>query len=87
MPAEDDSKQETESIPLFQMQGADCTNSKYSALKPGSQRFLLPIPAMDLCGIASPAETATTYTPESHYWNDHRIRTGVTNTASIAVPA
>lgn len=34
MPAEDDSKQETENIHLFQMQGADYTNSKHFALKP-----------------------------------------------------
>lgn len=34
MPAEDDSKQETQTIHLFQMQGADYTNSKYFALKP-----------------------------------------------------
>lgn len=59
MPTEDDRKQETETTHLFQMQGADytnSTNSKYSALKP--EPFLLPVPAMDLCGTASPAETA-----------------------------
>lgn len=40
MPAEDDSKQETGTMHVFQMQDANYTNSKYFALKPEKKTFM-----------------------------------------------
>lgn len=86
MPAEDDSKQETENIHLFQMQGADYTNSKHFALKPEPDSYDL-FQQWTYVEQHLQQRQLLFNTADSHYWNEHGLKTGITNASSIPVAA